>query len=129
MSTIRFFCVICGTALEGKASAHGDVVECHACARQVPVPGLVKMPGGTVECAPVFPPDVLALEVKFLCTSGRSPLRADARWEGRKVVCPVCKDSTQIPRWSQASRNSQESAGAKRKNISAPPDAARLSPE
>src|SRR5471030_1717752 len=91
MPTIRFFCVICGTALQGNTDANDDVIECHSCARQVPVPRLANLPDRTAGCAPAFPPDVLALEVKFLCTACRSPLRADARWEGRHVVCPVCK--------------------------------------
>ena len=101
MPTIQFFCVICGTALHGKTDAHDDVIECHSCAHQVPVPRLVKMPGRLAGCAAVFPPDVLALEVKFLCTACQSPLRADARWEGRGVICPVCGDKTGVPHWSE----------------------------
>ena len=40
------------------------------------------------------------MEVKFLCTSCQSRLGADARWEGRGVVCPVCGDKTRVPHWS-----------------------------
>ena len=100
MPTIRFFCVICGTALTGIADTPAGVVVCHSCARHVPVPRLVDVPGPSVGCVPVFPPEILAVEVKFLCTSCRSRLGADARWEGRGVICPVCGDKTTVPRWS-----------------------------
>jgi DNA-directed RNA polymerase subunit RPC12/RpoP len=48
----------------------------------------------------VFPPDVLELLVKFQCTSCGSALYADARYEGREVVCTSCSARTGIPRWS-----------------------------
>jgi DNA-directed RNA polymerase subunit RPC12/RpoP len=54
----------------------------------------------TLPSAVVFPPEILAMEVKFLCTSCQSRLGADARWEGRGVICPVCGDKTRVPRWS-----------------------------
>ena len=124
MPTIQFFCVICGTALHAKTDARDDVIECPSCARHVPVPRLLKMQGGDAGCAPVLAPEVLALEVKFLCAACRSPLRADARWEGRDVTCPVCKDTTRIPQWSQSPPRPRKAAAAP-----ALADAARLSPE
>jgi DNA-directed RNA polymerase subunit RPC12/RpoP len=48
----------------------------------------------------VLPPEVLAMEVKFLCTSCKRRLGADAHWEGRGVICPVCGDKTRVPQWS-----------------------------
>ena len=129
MPTIRFFCVICGTALQGKTDARDDVIECHSCARQVPVPGLVKMPGRSAGCAPVFPPDVLALEVKFLCAACQSPLRADARWEGREVVCPVCKNSARIPEWSRVAWHPHKTDAGRSTKAPELSDAARLSSE
>ncbi len=104
MATIRFFCVICGTALKGTTETLGDVVECDACRRHVPVPKIRDMAVSGTGCAPALPPEVLSLEVKFLCASCRSPLRTDARGEGCSVVCPVCGEGTAIPRWSNASR-------------------------
>jgi DNA-directed RNA polymerase subunit RPC12/RpoP len=49
----------------------------------------------------VFPPDVLAVEVKFLCGACKNKLRADARWEGRSIKCPVCSEKARVPRWSR----------------------------
>ena len=104
MPSIRFFCVICGTALKGTTDSPGDVVECHSCGRHVPVPRLANVTGPSAGCAPVLPPEILALEVKFLCTSCQSRLGADARWEGRGVICPVCGDKTRVPQWSNLSQ-------------------------
>ena len=102
MSSIRFFCVICGTALHASPESQGDVTECSSCARQVPVPRLVNLPGRATGCLPAFPPEVLELAVKFLCTHCGRRLRVDARWEGREIVCPVCNGKTAVPRWSRA---------------------------
>ena len=113
MPTIRFFCVICGTALKRTTDTPTGVVECHSCARHVPVPRLADAPGLSARCAPAFPPEILAVEVKFLCTSCQSRLGADARWEGRGVICPVCGDKTQVPRWSRVSQWPRAEAGAK----------------
>ena len=49
----------------------------------------------------VFPQGVLALDVKFLCRSCQNKLRIDARWEGRDITCPECKQTTAVPRWSR----------------------------
>ena len=113
MPTIRFFCVICGTALKGTTESPTSVVECHSCSRHVPVPRLADVPGSSVGCAPVFPPEILAVEVKFLCTSCQSRLGADARWEGRGVICSVCGDRTRVPRWSRVSQWPRADDGAK----------------
>jgi len=101
MPTIRFFCVICGTALEGSTESTTGVAQCHSCAHHVPVPHLADVPELCAAPVPAFPPEVLAMEVKFLCTSCQSRLGADARWEGRGFVCPVCGDKTRVPRWSR----------------------------
>lgn len=101
MPTIRFYCVICGTAMKTSSDSPDDVVQCPSCSRRVPVPRLTSLSGRFAGCVPVFPPEVLDLEVKFLCTSCRNRLRADARWEGRNVVCPVCSKKTAVPRWSR----------------------------
>jgi DNA-directed RNA polymerase subunit RPC12/RpoP len=65
---------------------------------------------------PAFPPEILAVEVKFLCTSCQSRLGADARWQGRGVLCPVCGDKTRVPLWSNIpgwSPTPETSQGAK----------------
>ena len=126
MPTIRFFCVICGTALKGNTDSPNGVVECHSCARHVPVPMLAEAPGPAVGCVPAFPPEILAVEVKFLCTSCKSRLGADAHWEGRGVICPVYGDTTRVPRWSGGSQwpLTPESA-----NGTKLPGAVKLSPE
>ena len=104
MPTIRFFCIICGTVLEGTPDSRADVMVCPSCAHHVPVPSLAGIPAGADGCGPVFPPGVLEVSVKFLCTACQSPLRADARWEGHSVECPVCHEMTAIPRWSGLAR-------------------------
>jgi DNA-directed RNA polymerase subunit RPC12/RpoP len=122
MSSIRFYCVICGAAMKTSAEATEDVVQCPNCARRVPVPRLTSLSGRFAGCVPVFPPEVLDLEVKFLCTSCRNRLRADARWEGRNVVCPVCGKRTAVPRWSRVpmwSRAPEAAVAASRSDRSA----------
>ncbi len=104
MPTIRFFCVICGTALHAPSDSPKNIVECPSCSRSVPVPGPVGLTSRLSHCPPVFPPEVLDLEVKFLCSSCNHRLRADARWEGRSVVCPVCSEKIGVPRWSAGLR-------------------------
>ena len=109
MTTIRFFCIICGTVLEGATDSRADVMICKSCAHHVPVPRLADIPCGKDGCGPVFPPGVLELSVKFLCASCQTPLRADARWEGRTFTCPVCSDKVMVPQWSRVARWPQSS--------------------
>ena len=128
MPTIRFFCVICGTALEGHTDSSTGVAECHSCARHVPVPHLAQVPALNAASVPAFPPEILAMEVKFLCTSCHSRLGADARWEGRGVMCPVCGDKTRVPRWSRVQHWPHAADSALRAKATGAPDAT-LSPE
>ena len=99
MTETRFFCAVCGTALKAAAESPDNLVECHSCSHVVPVPNRVKT-GRTPGCAHVFPPDVLAVEVKFRCGSCKNKLRVDGRWEGRSVKCPQCGARLTVPRWS-----------------------------
>ncbi len=103
MPTTRFYCVICGADLSGKPVARDNVMQCPACRHQVPVPTTLNLQRASAEWPHVLPPGILALEVKFACKSCRSPLRADARWEGRNIFCPVCTEISQVPNWSQES--------------------------
>ena len=104
MPLFRFYCVICGTSMKAPAETTDDIIECPNCARVVPVPRFTSLSGQMTGCGPAFPPEVLDLEVKFLCTACKSRLRADARWEGRGIVCPVCAEKVRVPRWSDVSR-------------------------
>jgi len=113
MPTIRFYCVICGTALHASADSKDDVMECQSCARWVPVPRFLNLTGGVTGCLPAFPPEVLELAVKFLCTKCGRRLRVDARWEGRAIVCPACGEKTDVPRWSTVLRWSRTSESGK----------------
>lgn len=101
MPETRFFCAVCGTALKAAAGSPDDLVECPSCSCVVPVPSRVKI-GRSAGCAHVFPPDVLAVEVKFLCSGCKNKLRADGRWEGRSIKCPECGTKLTVPRWSVA---------------------------
>lgn len=115
MSTVHFFCAICGTALRLPANTRCPVTECTACHHSVPVPSPIELPDGigVIEDLPaVFPSGVLALEVKFLCASCSARLQIDARWEGYEIVCPQCREAITVPRWSRRA---------------APPPAVRLS--
>lgn len=124
MPHYRFYCVICGNAMKASLDSTDDVVECPTCARVVPVPKLAPLAGQHADCVPVFPQEVLSLEVKFLCTACNNRLRADARWEGRAVTCPVCTEKTRVPRWSTVARWSRM-----REESPPPVPAAGASPE
>lgn len=100
MATICFFCVLCGTRLHASSESSDDLMECHACSRHVPVPRLASFFGRAKDYPTVFPAEVLDLTVKFRCTKCQTSLRADARWEGRTIVCPDCGATTGIPCWS-----------------------------
>jgi hypothetical protein len=91
------------------------------------VPKPANLPAGADGYGPVFPPGVLELSVKFLCTSCQGPLRADARWEGRSVICPVCSDKTTVPRWSGVARWPRSSDAEMRVPKTAAPGVVKLS--
>jgi len=114
-----------------KASTEGaeDLTECPNCARVVPVPKRTSLSGTFAGCAPSFPHDVLDLEVKFLCASCKNRLRADARWEGRSIVCPICSEKTRVPKWSDVSRWPAAPAGAKAASDPGDSAAVTLSPD
>lgn len=127
MPTNRFFCIFCGTVLEGNSDSRADVVVCPSCAHHVPVPRLADIPAGSDGCGPVFPPEVLELSLKFLCTGCRSPLRADARWEGLSIACPACHEKIMIPRWSRVTRWPRSADADKKIQNSATSGVVRLS--
>jgi DNA-directed RNA polymerase subunit RPC12/RpoP len=101
MSMNRFFCTICGSALTIREGSKRRTTECPDCLHVVPVPSSVDSGLGSDAMVRVFPRGVLALELKFLCSSCGTKLRIDARFEGSGVTCPVCDNATTIPYWSR----------------------------
>jgi len=102
MSTVHFYCVLCGSALETSSDSRHDLLKCHACSRNVPIPRRTNGAGDFKSYPHVFPPEVLELLVKFPCAVCGTALYADARCEGREVVCSSCGVRTGIPRWSNS---------------------------
>ena len=100
MSTVHFYCVLCGAALQISSDSRHDLAECPCCSRHVPVPRRVNLAGDGTSYQSVFPPEVLELSVKFPCSGCNVVIRADARCEGRQVACDDCGSKTVIPRWS-----------------------------
>lgn len=102
MDDIHFFCALCGRGLTLSARHAGELVECDGCNRVVPVPGFAPPKGGLREWLPAFPPEILAVEIKFACGGCGAKLRIDARWEGRRLKCPQCEADGRVPVWSRA---------------------------
>jgi DNA-directed RNA polymerase subunit RPC12/RpoP len=100
MSSISFFCAVCGEALRAHSSFAGRVQECTRCERVVPVPGFPAVPGLS-GCTSVYPPDVLSMDLVFLCAACNVRLVVDARWEGRQLECPQCQAPVRVPWWSR----------------------------
>ena len=100
MPAVHFYCVLCGAALQIPADFGYDLTQCECCSRHVPVPKPAAGLGNFTRYAPVFPPDVLGLLVKFECPACYAVLYADARYEGHEVVCTRCGVRAGIPRWS-----------------------------
>ena len=101
MDDLRFHCVICGSPLKIASSLSGGVMECPHCLRVVPIPSPLSFPHENVECLPVLPPDILAVEIKILCGKCETKIRLDARMEGYRVTCPVCSAAIRVPMWSR----------------------------
>jgi DNA-directed RNA polymerase subunit RPC12/RpoP len=102
MADIHFFCALCGEGITLNGRHAGELVECGRCQRVVPVPGFTPPRGGLRDWLPAFPPEILAVEIKFLCGGCGSKLRIDARWEGRRLKCPNCASDGRVPVWSRA---------------------------
>jgi DNA-directed RNA polymerase subunit M/transcription elongation factor TFIIS len=110
-SPIHFFCAVCGNSLIVAAKFGGSVCECPACERTVPVPGELGGIGAERRWLPVFGPEILSLEVKFVCGGCDRALMVDARREGERVDCPKCGAECRVPAWSGATlRRSEEGA-------------------
>jgi hypothetical protein len=100
MSSILFFCAVCGEALTAERSFAGKVMECTRCQRSVPVPGFPTM-RGVSGCTAVYPPEILSIDVIFRCRGCCAKLVVDARLEGREFDCPKCHAPVRAPLWSR----------------------------
>ena len=100
MPAVHFYCILCGAALQTSSDSGYNLMQCDHCSRHVPVPKPVSGLGDFTRYAPVFPPEVLELLVKFQCAACDRVLYVDARYEGREVACPDCDARTGVPRWS-----------------------------
>jgi DNA-directed RNA polymerase subunit RPC12/RpoP len=101
MSTVDFFCAICGMAMTAQSTSDRRLAECPRCAHVVPIPAAVGVAPELSDPMGVLPAGVLALEVKFKCHSCGCKMQIDARWEGRSVECPKCKRGVEVPYWSR----------------------------
>jgi len=128
MPTLSFYCVICGTSLESSSDSQYDLLKCHGCSRHVPVPRPVGLVGKFTNCQSVLPPRVLELTVTFQCTKCESRLRTDARWEGRRISCPDCGGTTEIPRWSTVPSWPRSPAARDKARVPALPPPLRAKP-
>jgi len=102
MADIHFFCALCGRGLTLSDKHAGELVECDGCQHVVPVPGFAPPKGGLRDWLPAFPPEILAVEIKFRCGACATKMRIDARWEGRRLKCPHCGTDGRVPTWSRA---------------------------
>lgn len=79
------------------------MMDCPACKHVVPIPAPLDVQGGGGEAVDAFPPGILSLELRFLCSACRCKIQIDARWEGRVVACPKCQAPNSVPQWSRRS--------------------------
>lgn len=98
--SIDFFCALCGSSLAVSRALQGNVVQCPACSRAIPVPGRLNRHAPTAEYFPLFSPDILSVEMTFVCPGCRRSLGADARYEGAPFSCPACARAGTVPTWS-----------------------------
>lgn len=101
MSSIPFYCAICGSVLMASDTGPRQLIECEHCQHVVPAPALLDFSSDSGSVTRVLPRGVLSLDLKFLCSSCKSTLEIDARCEGLEVECPECRQSTVVPRWSR----------------------------
>ena len=98
--SIDFFCALCGSSLAVSRELQGNVVECPACSHSIPVPGPLRRETPVIEYLPLFSPDILSVEMTFVCPGCKSSLVADARYEGAPFFCPKCNFAGSVPTWS-----------------------------
>jgi DNA-directed RNA polymerase subunit M/transcription elongation factor TFIIS len=99
---IEFYCAICGQALTANAEFAGNVINCPTCERNVPVPGCFAWSDVNPKCQPAFSPEILSVEITFVCPGCNYALVADARWGGEPFICPKCDTTGDVPDWARA---------------------------
>ena len=99
---IEFFCVICGQSLTAEAEFAGNVITCPTCQRSVPVPGCLAWTDPDPKWHPAFSPEILSVEITFVCPGCNKALIADARWGREPFICPKCETNGEVPDWARA---------------------------
>ena len=99
MSRLLFYCAVCGHSLIVGEEHAGSLAECPSCERLVPVPGWRPERRAGAGCLGALAPNLLGVDVKFLCPGCRAKLKVDARWGGRTLSCPQCKAEVCVPQW------------------------------
>src|SRR3954454_20073011 len=100
MSDFHFYCVICGFAMNAPQHAAGGLRDCPRCRHLVPIPGYPATPGEVCQCAGIYRPEILEIEMKFLCPGCRARVSVDLRLEKHMVECPRCQLTFKVPAWS-----------------------------
>jgi Zn-finger nucleic acid-binding protein len=111
MSRLSFFCAVCGHSLIVGDEYAGSLAECPSCERLVPVPGWRPQRRAGAGCLGVLAPNLLGVDVKFLCPECRAKLKVDARWGGKTLPCPQCNASLPIPQWYGSSDEIADESG------------------
>jgi len=93
VAEVGFYCVRCGAYLEIDSQYAGKSCECPRCSHVIPVPAMKGDRDGLVGNRH---PDILAVEIEFLCPECRRKLSvqagagamADCAWCGRQIEVP-----------------------------------------
>ena len=59
------------------------------------------MPGTDPLWRPAFSPEILSVEITFLCPGCDHALIADARAGGDPFICPKCEATGEVPEWAR----------------------------
>lgn len=119
MDEIHFYCTICGESLCALSENAGGLCDCPRCLRVIPIPGYPARPGPPADGAAVFSPDILEIEIKFLCGGCGNKIRVDARRQGQTLECPICEEPTRVPEWGGARPPAEPGAVAAKVRLSA----------
>jgi len=92
---VHFYCVLCGVPMKAGSELAENVCECPRCFRFVPVPP--ESAKESPQWPQIYPPDVIAIEIKFPCSECGSKLEIDARSAGDTVYCPICTSAIKSP--------------------------------
>jgi DNA-directed RNA polymerase subunit RPC12/RpoP len=94
MADIRFRCSGCNAKLKISDDAAGSEVPCPFCKKSLRVPPSSEL----LEIRPFeYPPDVLSIDMKFLCPECRAKLSIEISEAGGRALCPACGKSIRAP--------------------------------